>query len=158
MIRIVLVIVNGTIRKAGLEVLKFFNCRFDVGTNFDLLKSEALVNKTSIDKLIANRPHVFLCHVMHIRVLSRQVSELLGAQAQLLRYPTEEALSFLFHMARRVNSWDESNPNFVVLKCLNKTDICIVYPALFDSDPLKWANVIVLRHVVLIHGCHLLCR
>jgi len=84
-----IVFINSTVLQTSLEVLQLFQSWLDVWTHFNLLESEALVDKATVHQLVAHRPHVFLGDRMHVCILLRKLSKLLRPQAQLLSDSTE---------------------------------------------------------------------
>lgn len=94
---------------------------------------------------------------MHVSVLFRKLSELLGPQAQLLWNSSERHLSFLLlDVTRRINTRNDSDPDFVVLESFDQADVLVVSTTLFNTNPLQGSNVIILCLIVLVNRSHLL--
>ena len=137
--------------------MQLFYSWLDVWTHFNLLESEALVDKATVHKLVTHRPHVFLSDWMHVGILFRKLSELLRPQAQLLWNSSERHLSFLLlDVTRRINARNDSDPDFVVLESFDQADVLVVSTTLFNTNPLQGSNVIVLCLIVLVNRSHLL--
>lgn len=59
-------------------------------------------------------------------------------------------------LARRLNTWDKSDPDFRIVNSFHKANVLVIGSTCLDSDPLMSADFIVFRLVVLVDGRHLL--
>ena len=70
---VVFLVVNNSIAQTRLEVLELFVGWLDVGTSVNLLESEGFEDKATIEKLVANAPHILIHYLVLVPCLHETI-------------------------------------------------------------------------------------
>jgi hypothetical protein len=128
---------------------------FNVLHCVDLFERKSFENESSKEMLVTPNYHGFSELVV---MSSNSTIKILREEVELLGDSLNASRFLFFTLNVHVDSWNESDPNFVFADGLNQGYVVVVGASIFNSNPLILSYFIVLSFVILKDGGHFVCR